>query len=344
MRSTRFLARSAAPAALGVLGGCGALDGYQSALNPAGVQAERIYHFWWFALAIASVVFVLVIGMMLYSALRTPADPGDPEAERARTRTMTRWVVGSVAVTALILLVYFVVDLSLGRAEASLGRGAGESGLTIEVQGHQWWWDVRYQDPSPARMLRTANEIHVPVGRPVKLRMTSGDVIHSYWVPNLHGKKDLIPGHWTETWFQVDEPGVYRGQCAEFCGHQHAKMGLLVVAHPPEEFAAWYQQQLEPAPPPRTPQQARGLEVFLAHPCVMCHTIRGTPAGGKVAPELTHIGSRRMIAANVLPNTRGHLGGWITDPQKIKPGTKMPPNQIPPQDLQALLAYLESLR
>jgi cytochrome c oxidase subunit 2 len=318
----------------------------QNVLDPAGIQAERIADFWWFAFAIAAVVFVLVIGAMLYATFhRRRSEADDPQVEAAKSRTMNRWVVGAVAATVVILLVYLVTDFLLGRAVASLTDGVAEDDvLTIEVTGHQWWWEVKYPGDPPSRAVTTANEIHVPVGRPVRLKMRSGDVIHSFWVPNLHGKKDLIPGHQTVTEFRADRPGVYRGECAEFCGHQHAKMGLLVIAEPPERFAAWYERQLRPAPPPADSVRARGQEVFLAHACVMCHTIRGTPAGGKVAPELTHLASRRTIAAATLPNTRGHLGGWITNSQRIKPGNHMPPNQIAPDDLQALLTYLQSLK
>jgi cytochrome c oxidase subunit 2 len=323
-----------------------ALQGVPSAqrvLDPAGIQAERIARFWWFALATGGVVFVLVIGAMLYATFhRRRGEADDPQIEAAKSRMMNRWVIGAVAATVVVLVAYLVLDFLTGRAIAALARS--DDALTIDVVGHQWWWEVAYADPVPGRRLTTANEIHVPVGRTIRLRMTSFDVIHSFWVPNLHGKKDLIPGHLTVTHFRADRPGVYRGECAEFCGHQHARMGLLVIARPPEEFAAWYESQLLPAPPPADSVQRRGQEVFLAHACVMCHTIRGTPAGGRVAPELTHIGSRRTLAAATLPNTRGHLGGWITNSQRIKPGNKMPPNQIAPQDLQALLTYLQSLK
>ncbi len=330
-------------AALAGLAGC---SGAQNALNPAGVQAERIYSYFWFILILGTIIYLLVMGMVLYAAFRRRSSgegQEDPVVEEEKKRKMTRGVVIGLGATAVILFVLLTVDIFTGRAVASLAQHEEEA-LTINVTGHQWWWEVQYADPIPSRRLTTANEIHIPVGRPVRIKLTSTDVIHSFWVPNLHGKKDLIPGHLNEIWLQADEPGVYRGQCAEFCGHQHAKMGLLVIAQRPEEFAAWYEQQLQPARPPADSVQARGQEVFLAHACVMCHQIRGTIAGGRVAPDLTHIGSRRTLASAILPNTRGHLGGWITDPQRIKPGTRMPPNQIEGPDLQALLTYLESLK
>lgn len=327
------------------LAGC---SGAQNALNPAGVQAGRIYSYFWFILILATLVYLIVMGIVLYAAFRRrfreeAEGVEDAAVEAEKTRKMTRGLAIGVGATTVILFVLLTVDMFTGHAIASLARQEEEA-LVINVNGHQWWWEVQYDDPVPSRKLTTANEIHIPVGRPVRIRLTSTDVIHSFWVPNLHGKKDLIPGHLNEIWLRADEPGVYRGQCAEFCGHQHAKMGLLVIAQPPAEFAAWYEQQLQPARPPADSVQARGQEVFLAHACVMCHRIRGTLAGGSVAPDLTHIGSRRTLGSAILPNTRGHLGGWITDPQRIKPGTRMPPNQIEASDLQALLTYLESLK
>jgi cytochrome c oxidase subunit 2 len=247
----------------------------------------------------------------------------------------------ATAATVLTLFVFLVVNFSTERRLAS--DRAGEP-ITIEVTGTQWWWKVRYIDSVASRILTTANEIHIPVGTPVKLELLSNDVIHSFWVPRLGGKKDLIPGRRSVMWLRADSIGVYRGQCAEFCGHQHALMGLTVIAESRGDFDAWLAHQLEPAPEPSTPDQRRGLEVFTSSTCAMCHTIRGTNAAASTGPDLTHLASRGTIAAATLPNTRGHLGGWISDPQSIKPGAKMPANSLQPADLQALLAYLESLR
>jgi cytochrome c oxidase subunit 2 len=184
----------------------------------------------------------------------------------------------------------------------------------------------------------------VPVGRPVVVELRSADVIHGFWIPNLGVKRDLIPGETTSIWFQADAPGVYRGQCAEFCGHQHAKMALLVVAEPADSFAGWLARQRDSASTPADSLARRGQEVFLASSCVMCHAIQGTPAGSRVGPNLTHLAGRGTLAAGTLPNTRGNLAGWILDPQRIKPGVRMPPNEIAPDDLHALLAYLEGLK
>jgi cytochrome c oxidase subunit 2 len=193
-------------------------------------------------------------------------------------------------------------------------------------------------------MVTTANEIHIPVGRVVHFKLRSNDVIHSFWVPNLHGKTDLIPGHIADTWIRADRAGTYRGQCAEFCGYQHAHMALTVVAETEGQFRNWYAAQLQSAIQPATQQQARGRQVFLSSTCIMCHRIQGTDAGGAVGPDLTHIASRQTIAAATLENTREHLRQWILDSQAIKPGNRMPPNPLNAEDLEALLDYLQTLK
>jgi cytochrome c oxidase subunit II len=218
-----------------------------------------------------------------------------------------------------------------------------KDGLSIEVTAQQWWWKVRYQANEPALEFETANELHVPVGRPVVIKLESKDVIHSFWAPNLHGKKDLIPGRITTIRFRADKPGVYRGQCAEFCGYQHAKMAFVVVAEERDAYERWVAEQRRTAREPSDALLKRGQQVFLTSACVMCHAIKGTIADGRTGPDLTHLASRRTLAAGTLPNTRGNLAGWILDPQGIKPGANMPPTAIAPDDLQALLHYLESL-
>jgi cytochrome c oxidase subunit 2 len=217
--------------------------------------------------------------------------------------------------------------------------------VVIKITGHQWWWQVEYENEAePSKMMTTANELHVPVGRPVKLNLQSSDVIHSFWVPNMHGKKDLVPGHPTDMWLRATQPGRFRGQCAEFCGLQHAHMRLTFVAEPSEQFDQWMQGQSSDAPPPVTPTAHRGLDVFMSNQCMMCHAISGTNARATVGPDLTHIGSRAMLASGAIPNTRGYLAGWIANPQNIKPGVRMPPNALASDDLNALLDYLESLK
>ena len=313
-------------------------EGPQSPLNPAGPQAERIAALTWVFFAVCGIAYFLTIAALFWALLRRRR----PDDDAPETSQRLGWIVGSatavVVVTLVALTVYSVVQ---GRG---LTAPSGPGALTVDVIGHQWWWDFRYRDVSPADWVHSPNELHIPVGVPVNLRAMSRDVIHSFWVPNLHGKRDLIPGIETNTWIQADRPGVYRGQCAEFCGHQHAHMAFLVVAEPMEQFREWLQHQRRAAAPPETPVQQRGHDVFMTGPCVMCHTIRGTAAGSRVGPDLTHLASRRTIAAGTLPMTRGHLAGWVADPQSVKPGVRMPPNPMPGEDLQALLTYLESLR
>jgi len=329
----------AAPAALAALSACG---GRQSALDPAGPQALHLFNLGNFLYLTAGAVFLAVMAALAMALVRSRRRdvPDTSEAGEGRAR---RTVILAVGGTVAILLVFLVVSFLTGRAYSVTPLGGRP--LQISVVGHQWWWEVVYNDSVHSRSLTTANEIHVPVGRTVILKMTSHDVIHSFWVPNLAGKKDLIPGYSTTTWFRADRPGMYRGVCAEFCGHQHANMGLLVIAEPPAQFARWYEAQLADAMPPTDTVASTGKNVFMgAHGCVLCHTVRGTDAGGRVGPDLTHLASRRTLAAGTVPNTRGWLGGWVMDPQGIKPGAHMPPNDMRPDELQALLTYLQGLR
>jgi cytochrome c oxidase subunit 2 len=320
----------------------------QSALDPAGPQAGRIIDLWWLMFYVTGAVFVVVMAMLVASLARSrrphsgeAADLPDTRPERVRERRMSHVVMASVAATVLILFVFLIHSFVTGRALDSVST---KDHLTLKVTGHQWWWEVQYDNSTAAYVVTTANEIHIPLGQPVLFKLSSTDVIHSFWVPNLHGKTDLIPGHENVTWIRADQEGTYRGQCAEFCGYQHAHMAFTVVVEPYEKFKAWYDSQLAPAAEPATPQQSRGRQVFLSSPCVMCHTIRGTDAGSRVGPDLTHIASRATIAAGTLENTRGHLAGWVVDSQRIKPGNHMPPNDLEPADLQALLDYLQSLK
>jgi cytochrome c oxidase subunit 2 len=245
-------------------------------------------------------------------------------------------------VTTITLFVLLIYSFSTGRSlTADLAQ---KNGLSIEVTGKQWWWEVRYQDVDASNIFTTANEIHIPVGVPVTFTLRGADVIHSFWVPNLGGKKDLIPGKVSTVWLQADKPGVYRGQCAEYCGLQHARMAFWVVAEPQDQFNAWRQNQTQTSIPPATDSQKRGQQVFLTSTCVMCHAINGTQAGSNIGPNLTHIGSRNTLAAATLSNTRDHLAQWIVDPQRFKPGNRMPQNNLSDQDLQALVDYLASLK
>jgi cytochrome c oxidase subunit 2 len=212
--------------------------------------------------------------------------------------------------------------------------------MTIEVVGHQWFWEVRY----PGTTAVTANEIHIPVGARVNVVARTADVIHSFWVPQLNRKIDMIPGHTNRIALQAERPGRYRGQCAEFCGAQHAHMGMYVVAEPPQRFKAWLAAQAAPRRAPATPEEQRGERVFLANACAGCHTLRGTSAAGDIGPDLTHVASRSTLAALALPNTPAALTEWVRDPQHAKPGNRMPALHLPDRDLRDVVAYLESLR
>ncbi|HJR35130.1 MAG TPA: cytochrome c oxidase subunit II [Gemmatimonadales bacterium] len=314
--------------------------GQHSAHAPAGPQAQLLDRLGDLLYLISAVVFVLVVVALLAAIFRRRGEGESPE-EPARERRMAMAVAVAAGATAATLVTVLLLSFGTGR---QLAATPSPEALQVRVTGRQWWWEVEYRDSVANRWATTANEIHVPVGRPVVFELRGGDVIHSFWVPNLGVKRDMIPGQETSIWFQADTPGVYRGQCAEFCGHQHAKMAFLVVVEPPGQFTAWLERQRDTARTPTDSLGRRGQEVFLSSSCVMCHAVAGTPAGSRVGPDLTHLAARRTIGAGTLPNTRGHLAGWIVDPQQIKPGVRMPPNALDPQDLQALLAYLATLR
>jgi cytochrome c oxidase subunit II len=325
------------------LSSCG---GVQTSINPAGPQAQKLSSLWWFMFYVCAAVFVAVmIALLVAIAKRTRADqPGEPivHPEPGPERKRRNIVIAAVALPVTTMFVLLVVSFSVGHSMTA--ELANKNAFTIEVTAHQWWWEVRYPDPAASNIFTTANEIHIPVGVPVTVNLRATDVIHSFWVPNLMGKKDLIPGKSNAIWLQADQPGIYRGQCAEYCGLQHAHMAFWVIAESQAEFNAWRQNEAKTAVTPVSDSEKRGQQVFLTSACVMCHSINGTPAGANVGPNLTHIGSQRMIAAATLPNTREHLSRWITDSQAIKPGNKMPQNNLSAADLDALLNYLQSLK
>ena len=315
--------------------GCG---GVQSALNPAGPQASSIAALTWWFFGVGAVAYAVVMVATIWAVARR-RQPSDDAPETGRRLGIV--IGGAVAVTVVTLVVLSVASVVAGRG---LTSPSGPGAITVDAIGHQWWWEFQYHDASANEIVNAPNELHIPVGVPVVIKAMSRDVIHSFWVPNLHGKRDLIPGIVTHTWIQADTPGVYRGQCAEFCGHQHANMAFQVVAEPMDAFLEWLQGQRRSAPPPSTDLERRGHDVFMSGPCATCHTVRGTSAGSRIGPDLTHVASRQTLAAGTLPNTRGHRAGWVADPQSVKPGSRMPPNLVSGEDLRAVLAYLELLR
>ncbi len=321
---------------------------FQSSLKSAGPQAARIEALYWLIFWVALVVFVLVIGTLSgtvakhWRLARENEMPAPILDTKVADQSATKIVGCAVALTVLVL--FFLLVKSVVAAKNETQSLVSKNPVSIQVIGHQWWWEVVYPNTDPSQTITTANEIHIPVGIPVVLNTASRDVIHSFWVPNLQGKRDLIPGYTTAIWFQADHEGTYRGQCAEFCGLQHAKMAFYVVAESPDKFQQWMQQQVRSATEPDNDQKRRGRQVFLSNACVMCHTIRGTIAGARTGPDLTHVASRLSLAAGTLPNNSGNLAAWIVDSQSIKPGNRMPPNMLPSNELQDLVAYLESLK
>ena len=262
-----------------------------------------------------------------------------PRAETSFDEQRTlRWVLlAGAGFPALIISALFVYSVALLGA---LSPDRQETQLTIELTGNQWWWQVAYTHPEPSRAVFSANEIHIPIGQPVQLRLTSTDVIHSFWVPTLQGKTDLIPGRTNLMWLQANEPGRYRAQCAEYCGLQHAHMALYVVAHEAADFARWLAHEGSPT----SSAAHAGLAVFIGRGCATCHTVRGTAARGTMGPDLTHFATRLTLAAGTLPNTAGNLAAWIVNPQRIKPGNHMPRVPIPAAELQVLLSFLHTLQ
>jgi cytochrome c oxidase subunit II len=329
------LARAFSAAATAtLLAGCA---GPASALSPRGPGAERIASLWWFLLVVALVVYLLVAAVTLWAVrgANAPRQPHGPPRFWPRFGV----VAGGIVLPLLVVPVLCVVSV---RTQGGL-LAAEPAAHVVEVTAHQWWWELRYVGGGANATAVTANELHVPVGRRVELRLFSADVIHSLWVPALQGKLDLIPGKTNITWLRADRPGTYHGLCAEFCGVQHSRMALLVVALPPADFDVWLEAQRRPAAAAREPDRQRAQQIFLAH-CAQCHAVRGTSAFfGRGGPDLTHVASRRTLAAGALTNVKGHLAGWIADPQTLKPGNRMPRIPLPSDEFHALVDYVASL-
>jgi cytochrome c oxidase subunit 2 len=316
-----------------------------NALDSMGPQAAHILDLWRVFIIACSVVFAAILLALLYVLRRAPrADNDTPpdlstlnRPEPGPQRNVTRAVIVSV----LALMALTVASVFTDRALAKLSLA---DAVNIELTANQWWWSARYVNDGPSGIFVTANELHIPVGKPVVIDLKAGDVIHSLWVPNLGGKKDLIPGRSALLQLRADQPGIYRGQCAEFCGLQHAMMGLLVIADPPDRYQAWVQAQRAPAPEPQDPKALRGKALFQSVSCAMCHAIQGTTANAQHGPDLTHVASRQTLAAGTLRNTPQELGSWIRNPQIHKPGTNMPATPLSQEDLDALVAYLGGLK
>jgi cytochrome c oxidase subunit 2 len=326
--------------------------GEQSALETGGPSAERIGDLWNLMLVASTVVTGLVLLAFAWALWHKRPSGLAAEADRAADARGARVMVGAGAVIpAIILGVLLVITMRVLGAVSLPSHTLAQpddppvpGALTVKVTGRQYWWEVEYLDAEPQRQFETANELRIPVGRRVLVRLATDDVIHSFWVPGLGGKMDLVPGRTNVTFIAASRPGVWRGQCAEFCGVQHAKMAFVVVAEPPDRWEAWAARQRMPAAAPRDSLALADREAFVATGCALCHAVRGTPARGELGPDLTHLASRLTLAAGTLPNTPGHRYGWIANPQAIKPGNKMPAVPLSPQQLDAIVRYLGTLR
>jgi len=305
-----------------------------------GDRAASIATLTWGVLLISIAVTVIISVLVAIAVWRRKplvAAPGD-RLPVAGSGGGTQWMWTGVGISTLVLL--FSVAWTLV-VLAKVNTPASPPRLTIEVTGHQWWWQVRYRSDAPGREFTTANEIHIPTGTPVRFLLVGADVIHSFWVPALAGKTDMIPGQTNETWLDARTAGVYRGQCAEYCGVQHARMSFVVVAQPAQEFRAWWDHQLGvPAAAAGTP--VAGGADFVAY-CGSCHAVRGTDAGGILGPDLSHLMTRITLAAGTYPNDSAHLATWIVDPQRMKPGNLMQPPRLSATQLAAVRAYLKTL-
>lgn len=312
------------------LAGC---DNGQSALLPHGPEATRIASLTWILAAVCTTVLVGVT-IVLLLAMRGGART---RSRLARNGTV---VIGGIMLPAVVLTALLGVSSWM---QAGL-RAVGDNFERIEITGEQWWWRIRYQAGAEGSFA-SANELRIPAGRTIELTLRSADVIHSFWVPSLAGKVDMIPGRTTRLRLLADRPGVYRGQCAEYCGGPHALMALLVLVLPSAEFDAWREREAGPAREPTTVAERQGRELFLAAGCGACHAIQGTPAAGSIGPDLTHIGARRSLGADTLPMTQAGLARFVSNPQQVKPGNHMPPFGIFSRaELDHLSAYLLSLR
>jgi len=309
-------------------------------LNAAGARADVILPLTWFTLIVSAVVCI-VIAALLWAGIRRRHATTDIRSVRLeRGGNGLRWISLGLLISAVPLFITLVWTMV---ALAKVSGPPRNPALTLDVTGHEWWWEVRYNAPRTSEIFTTANEIHIPVGVPVLVRLHGADVIHSFWVPKLSGKTDAIPGQINMSWLQARVPGRYRGACQEFCGSQHANMAFEVVAQSPEDYDLWREAQLQAAPDPTTQPQIRGLNV-VEYRCGLCHQVRGTRAGAISAPDLTHVMSRRLLAAGTIPNTPGNLAGWIQNPQALKPNSLMPNQYLSGGQLSDVLAYLETLK
>ena len=353
-----------------VLSVAGCYYGPQTTVFPKTEAARSIQDLYEWIFWMSVIVFIGVEGGILYIVWRFRYRPDHPLPEQVHgnTKLEVTWTLLPAAILFMIAVPTIFTLFGLDRDPADeplrvealgfelwptvrifgnqvwpIGRRPGTlapgTPMPIDVVGHQWWWEFRY----PEQGIITANELIIPVGRTVELNMTSADVVHSFWIPQLMGKQDVMPAHVNKLWFAAEEPGQYFGQCAEYCGIQHAQMRMNAIAYSPQDFEGWVARQRQPAQP-TTELAQQGAEVFAQNACVGCHTIAGTVAQGRVGPDLSHFGSRTTLAAGIRQNTPEGLAEWLRDPQAVKPGNLMPTLNLRPSDVEALVEYLHSLK
>ncbi len=312
-------------------------------LEPHSAQSRAVAHLWWWMLAVGGTIWlgVTIVMLVVIARRRTQARDGRVVYDTTASPRTERIVASATFGTVLILTGFLAFDFVVGRTLAAHPQRA----LKIALTAHQWWWEAEYVNPDPSRSFVTANEIHIPVGERVQLELRASDVIHSVWIPDLQGKRDLIPGYTSTLWIEADAPRVYQGRCAEFCGLQHANMSILVIAEPRDAFARWAAAQASAAATPPDAAAQRGKRAFENGPCATCHAIGGTSAYATVGPNLTHFASRRTVGAGVLPNTRGALEAWLISAPSLKPGVRMPTmTMYSGAQLRDIAAYLASLK
>lgn len=322
-----------AVAVLGLAASKACADPPQSALHPAGREAEVVADLFWWMAGAGFVIWALVVALAIYVSL-----PG----RRSFSPRKTRWLIlyGGAVLPTLLLAILLIYSLSL----LPRLRDDADVDLRIAVSGERWWWRVRYPQPDGEGWLELANEIRLPVGQRVEFVLSSPDVIHSFWIPALGGKVDMIPGRTTYLFLEAQRPGVFRGACAEYCGSSHAFMNFDVVAMPPAEFEQWLAAQAQPAAEPDSELTRRGRSAFLANGCGACHRVRGTQADGALGPDLTHVASRLSLGAGLLPTETETFRHWLQETEALKPGVRMPAfGVLPEEQLSAIAAYLSSL-
>jgi cytochrome c oxidase subunit 2 len=327
-----------------LLGAC-SIQHYQSTFGNAAVEVRQFNILFVIFLVVCAIMYVLVIAFLLAGIVRRrrsgTANVMEDRRHHESNPLMRSGLIAWAVLVAVGLVGLTIADFVSDRIEAN---AAAHEKLSVTVTANQWWWDVQYNSADSSKSFHTANELHLPVGVPVRIILNSNDVIHSFWVPSLAGKQDLIPGRQNDISITPTKTGIYRGQCAEFCGAQHARMALIVNVDSYVDFLKWWQHQLQAAPPPATPLAQAGYNVVTGRECSSCHAIGGTPASATVGPDLTHLASRRSIAAGTMPMGEGNLYGWVADPQSLKPGSHMPTVGLEPAELHAVVAYLETLK